>query len=496
MYIMKISNEAEDRTVAYLRSLFPKVIVVKKTILTLIIIFIISIPSIVLGSTYQITEYALYINGEEIKSDTGLYLINGEFFAPTRSIVEGLDASTYWDAQTRTVVINKDGNELLVPMDSNQFVFNGNPVNVSTSAQMVSGRTLLPIKSVVECFGYSYAEHEQKKVISVYSSDLEPEIFIKPQITNCSTRYYKETDSDFTVACDFNDGIVSSISINDCVLDSEDYTCGDDEILIYKDYLQSLNIGIHHLTITFQNDLSFSESVLVLNQYEDIEYTTESSDYVLYINGEEIRTDIGLYLINGEYFAPIRSIVEGLDASTYWDGSTRTVVIYKDGNELLVPMDSNQFIFNGNPVNVSTSAQMVSGRTLLPIKSVVECFGYNCTIDEINSRICIHENDFSIYSIDGYEKLFAKDENRVILKYKNNAFDRVNLFIGFYDETGKLQGCFYEQIYVSIGNDETELRIPEKTFGEKTTVKVICCNDSFCPLSYAITINENGYLFL
>ena len=192
-----------------------------------------------------------------------------------------------------------------------------------------------------------------------------------------------------------------------------------------------------------------------------------------YALGEDSFHRTNLYKINGKYFAPVRTLGEGLNAVVDWDNLTQTVTLRKDGNKLLVPMNSNQFIFNDNVINVSTSAQIISDRTLLPIKSVVECFGYRYEIDESNCLIKANENNFAIYSIEGYEKLFLHNANIIKLKYKNNLYDYVNLYVAFYDKTGKFQGVFYDKSNISNGNEEIEFIIPEKNIRREVNCEVV-----------------------
>ena len=227
-----------------------------------------------------------------------------------------------------------------------------------------------------------------------------------------------------------------------------------------------------------------------------MEYTHQSTEYKLYVDGRQIYTDVNLYEINGVYFAPVRAFAEGFEACVSWDASTQTVIITKDENEMLVPLNSNQWFFNGKPVIVAVPVQTIEGRTMLPIKDIAKCFGCRYSVDENELIIKVDSEQFFIYSIDKYERFFINEIVSMKLGYENKSYSSVIVYVGFYNASGKLVHLEKHKCSLFTGSGELYLTLSKRYFSDIiSTVKIFSWNDAFCPLSYKITVDEEGYVF-
>jgi hypothetical protein len=87
---------------------------------------------------------------------------------------------------------------------------------------------------------------------------------------------------------------------------------------------------------------------------------------------------------------PVRKIAEGLGAAVDWDGTTKTVSIYRPYDKFLwggfeeverpelsitLKIGEKSAIVNGRTVVFDTRAELKDGRTLVPLRFVAENFG-------------------------------------------------------------------------------------------------------------------------
>ncbi len=85
---------------------------------------------------------------------------------------------------------------------------------------------------------------------------------------------------------------------------------------------------------------------------------------------------------NSRTLVPLRKVIESIGGSVGYTTksgyvSTVTVTIGKDRLELTI--GSNTYLFNGNSYTMDTEAIIKEGRTYLPLRPVLEAFGYQVT---------------------------------------------------------------------------------------------------------------------
>ncbi|WP_080833707.1 copper amine oxidase N-terminal domain-containing protein [Cohnella massiliensis] len=79
--------------------------------------------------------------------------------------------------------------------------------------------------------------------------------------------------------------------------------------------------------------------------------------------------------INGSTMVPMRAIFEKLGAEIKWNGETRTVTATKGNTVIILTLDRDIAIINGNPVKLTAKAQSINGNTMVPLRFVSEALG-------------------------------------------------------------------------------------------------------------------------
>jgi len=72
---------------------------------------------------------------------------------------------------------------------------------------------------------------------------------------------------------------------------------------------------------------------------------------------------------------PLRAIFEALGATVDWDGATQTVTAKKDSDVIKLQIGSNEMTVNGKTVTLEVPAQLINGRTMVPVRAIAEAFG-------------------------------------------------------------------------------------------------------------------------
>jgi spore germination protein len=126
---------------------------IKRIILVLLMLFVLSFPSSVLAAG----PIDLYVNGMEITPDVPPTIVHGRVILPARAILEPLGATLDWDSKSRTVTVYKGANKITLIIGRKEATVNGIKYSLDAPASIIQGRTFLPLRFIAETFD-SYVE--------------------------------------------------------------------------------------------------------------------------------------------------------------------------------------------------------------------------------------------------------------------------------------------------------------------------------------------------
>lgn len=93
---------------------------------------------------------------------------------------------------------------------------------------------------------------------------------------------------------------------------------------------------------------------------------------------------------NGRTLLPVRAVIEGMGGSATWHNDTRTVELWLDGHSLTLTLDSKMVQDGRNDYYMLDVAPIsLGGRTMLPIRFVVEYFGGQVFWDNSSQTVTI-----------------------------------------------------------------------------------------------------------
>ena len=102
-----------------------------------------------------VDSYAAYKNGVYTQIDESSYqvtpiIVNDRTLIPARFFSEAFDCKVLWDGKTRTVTISNDEHTIEAVIDNKTLDIDGDTIEIDTPAQLINGRTMLPLRALAE----------------------------------------------------------------------------------------------------------------------------------------------------------------------------------------------------------------------------------------------------------------------------------------------------------------------------------------------------------
>ncbi len=150
-------------------------------------------------------------------------------------------------------------------------------------------------------------------------------------------------------------------------------------------------------------DLKFANTYNGKNGYKlsDIKFIqalkVEEKNISVYIDYMWMDFDVQPKLINGRVLVPMRAIFEYLGANVEWFADTQTVRATKDNSIMEIAIGNKNLYKDFVQIPLDVPAQLIDGKTYVPVRAISEAFGYNVEWDSYSDSVYI-----SSYSYDDY----------------------------------------------------------------------------------------------
>ena len=138
------------------------------------------------GCTALAKDVNIVIDGEELNLDVVPQIIDGRVMVPIRGVLENLGALVKWDDETQTVSARKSSKTVSLEIGSNDVTLDKGETNddgsaktetiqTDVAAQLVSDRTLVPLRVISEAMGYSVDWNDETYTVSLSTDNDEDE---------------------------------------------------------------------------------------------------------------------------------------------------------------------------------------------------------------------------------------------------------------------------------------------------------------------------------
>ena len=161
-----------------------------------------------------------------------------------------------------------------------------------------------------------------------------------------------------------------------------------------------------------------------------------SNDVKIKVNGTPLR-DAQAVLKDGSTLLPVRSVSTALGGEVTWDNATKTASISKDGTEVAITIGQKNISVNNKTKAISTPAQVINGRTYVPLRALGEAL--ECDITWVNETKTV---EISQVDPSEYKAWYEVGEDGLLYIHTNINSD-------------KWGGCSFVCKYISDGNHYT-----------------------------------------
>ena len=117
--------------------------------------------------TLSVGSKVARLDGQPVTLDTPPVIVNGRTLVPLRPIIEGLGGAITWVPETRSVEVQFNGTTLLLQIGNRTAVVNGDAVMLDVPAAIMNGRTMLPVRFVSEHLGAEVQWEELTKTVTI-----------------------------------------------------------------------------------------------------------------------------------------------------------------------------------------------------------------------------------------------------------------------------------------------------------------------------------------
>ena len=107
------------------------------------------------------------------------------------------------------------------------------------------------------------------------------------------------------------------------------------------------------------------------------------------IDGLTLTLDVSAVIQNGRTLVPFRAIAEAMNIDVSWDNQTRTVDAMDGNTTVRLQIDNPTAYDNGTPITLDVAPQIVSGRTLIPLRFFSEAFNCQVSWDSTINQVSI-----------------------------------------------------------------------------------------------------------
>ena len=116
----------------------------------------------------------IIVKGAKVKFDTPPVIKSGRTLIPVKALSEAFGAEVKWISAERKVVITKDNTEIVLQLDNNKIYVNGVESTIDVPACSINGRTVVPIKFIVEKMGLLVKWDSDSQVVEIENPTTTP----------------------------------------------------------------------------------------------------------------------------------------------------------------------------------------------------------------------------------------------------------------------------------------------------------------------------------
>lgn len=123
----------------------------------------------------QIDNAKMFVNGVEKDIDPGYgtkpIILSGRTVLPIRAIIESLGGNVGWDQAEQRITLDVNDTNIIMWIGRQEYLVNGVPQTLEVAPIVVNSRTLLPLRTILENIGYVVEWNNDNKAVIIVSKN-------------------------------------------------------------------------------------------------------------------------------------------------------------------------------------------------------------------------------------------------------------------------------------------------------------------------------------
>lgn len=152
----------------------------KRKILSLMLVLT-STMSLATQQAFAKKPINIVVGGELLETDVNPVIVDGRTLVPLRAIFEALDAEVAWNAAEQTVTATKGDKVISLKIGSKDLKVNSEIKKLDVPAQIVDGRTMIPVRAISEALDAEVSWNEKSETVRI-----KTEVWLPSKIEVCS----------------------------------------------------------------------------------------------------------------------------------------------------------------------------------------------------------------------------------------------------------------------------------------------------------------------
>lgn len=174
----------------------------------------------------------------------------------------------------------------------------------------------------------------------------------------------------------------------------------NNEVEALKQQLEELKVKMEKLKEALKEQKEDKEKKKeIIREIVKIKRQENDHSTPIFVNGEEVETDVPPVIKDGRTLVPVRAVTNALGAKVEWNADIHLVTVTKavydaaSGTEqtitINITMGSNVALVNGKQVTIDAPAQLTSNRTMVPLRFISETFKQSVEWDSASGSVII-----------------------------------------------------------------------------------------------------------
>lgn len=123
---------------------------------------------------YANSEIRIYVNGVLAELEQPAIIVEGRTLVPVRGVFDLMGFDIEWDNATRSVYLRYALSEFIIVIGRYHFRRSDQIWSLDVPAQIINGRTMLPLSAISEAFGAIVTWDGEQRIVSISTQPVSP----------------------------------------------------------------------------------------------------------------------------------------------------------------------------------------------------------------------------------------------------------------------------------------------------------------------------------